>query len=135
MKTISRAFAMLVALAIAVPFLGSCEKSPNVYLNAMVSKSNVPNGVKVYLKLVQEEGENDDPTLFDGDAAFANGLATVVIEEITPKKYRLYGFIDMNKNAGINEPIPDGGDLVTVTDVVMTEDRVISLPESYWFPF
>lgn len=126
---------MLLALAIVAPLLSSCEKSPNVYLNAMVSKSNVPNGVRVYLKLVQEEGENDDPTLFDGDAAFTNGLATVVIEEVTPKKYRLYGFIDMNKNASFNEPVPDGGDLVTVTDVVMTENRVITLTESYWFPF
>lgn len=135
MKNISRIFAMLLALAIITPLLSSCEKSPNVYLNAMVSKQNVPNGVKVYIKLVQENGEADDPTLYEGDAAFTSSIATVVIEDIVPKTYRLYSFIDMNKNAGLNDPMPDGGDFVTETDVVMTEDRVISMPESYWFPF
>ena|GEM_PF-4672280 len=135
MKNISRIFAMLLALAIVTPFLSSCEKSPNVYLNAMVSKSNVPNGVTVYIKLVQENGEADDPTLYEGDAAFTNSIATVAIEEIIPKTYRLFAFIDMNKNATLNDPMPDGGDFVTETDVIMTENRVISMPESYWFPF
>jgi hypothetical protein len=121
--------AMIVLLSCS----NSSDSNETFTLSGTLEKSDVSDGIHAYMKLVNRNDDMNAKALYSTSASFSSGNASYSKNGIEEGEYTLYAFIDMNRNAaGDEDSLPDAGDYVTDTDVVIDSDMILSPSESDW---
>ena len=85
----------------------------NAYtISVTALKSGVSDGIKIYTKMVEHGEEPDAAALYSAEGTFSGGSATFTISDVAGGTYAAYVMIDINSNASVSDPLPDGHDYV-----------------------
>jgi len=127
-------------LSIFILMFAACSDSsdPNetFTLSGTIVKSDVPDGTYTYMKLVEEESDVMAQPMYSATVIINSGSADYSVSGISEGEYSLYAFIDMNGNASESViALPDAGDYVTATEVVIDRDIELSPSEDDWVEY
>ena len=135
MKTESVFNVLLILIFVFMIAACSDSSDPNktFTLSGTIVKNDVTDGIYAYMKLVNKGSGVLTSALYSATVEFNSGTAHYSVSGISEGEYTLYAFIDMNSNAsGGDNVLPDAGDYVSETDVVINGDVVLSPEENDW---
>jgi len=105
----------------------------HIVYGRLTSTSVNPSGKEGLIKLVgPSEGIWDD-AVYSVSCGFSGPSCEYRLHWVPEASYTAFAFIDMNANAGYENPVPDGGDLISLGRALILWDTTeVNFDDDVW---
>ena len=128
--------ALVIILASLSPF--ACgetieQTATHTFYGTLESTSVDASGHRAYLRLVDQDGELGSEAYYLTDCMLQGPACDFQINFVVEAEYKVFGVIDMNNNAAMDDPLPDAGDLTTPGRPLLLYGKTrMDFPDEAW---